>query len=258
MPSAKKLALEKKNIPKHVAVIMDGNGRWAQKRGLARGEGHRAGANAIDLLLDTALEYNIQVVSLYAFSTENWKRPRTEIRSLFQLLDFFLQDRLSRLVDKDIRLQISGDIARLPTGSRKLLENALLKTANGKTMTANFCLNYGSKQEILRAVELLLQNRQQKFLDEDNLQIREESVKKIFAAPKEKEFAGCLYTAKLPEVDLLIRTAGEKRLSNFLLYQAAYAELVFTDTLWPDFNRREFINCIDEYQRRTRKFGGLI
>lgn len=240
----KEKAKTSQKIPHHVAVIMDGNGRWAKERNLSRSEGHKAGAQVIDELLDVAIEYNINVISLYAFSTENWKRPKTEINGLFQLLNYFIKDKLPRMLANDIRMIVSGDIKKLPIASRRLIEDAQAQTAKGKSLTVNFCLNYGSQQEILRAASLVLQERVQKQ-------------KNLSAAIKEKEFARYLYTAKLPPVDLLIRTAGEKRLSNFLLYQSAYAELVFTDVLWPNFDRKEFIAAIEEFQNRTRKFGGL-
>lgn len=229
---------------------MDGNGRWAKSRGFTRTQGHRAGAQAVDVLLDVALEYKIKAISLYAFSTENWKRPASEVKSLFEILNLFIKEKLSRLVEKKIHLVVSGDLKKLPSTSRRLVEHAQ-ETTQKKiakkeiSLVLNFCLNYGSKQEILRAIPLLMAERQKKQ-------------KNLLKSVTEKEFAKYLYTANLPMVDLLIRTAGEKRLSNFLLFQSAYAELIFTNVLWPDFNREEFIKSIEEYQTRIRKFGGLV
>lgn len=224
---------------------MDGNGRWAKNRGLSRSQGHRAGAEAVIVLLESALEYKIKVISLYAFSTENWKRPASEVKSLFEILNFFIEKNLSLLLEKKIRLIVSGDLKKLPAVSRRLVKHAQEATQKGKALTLNFCLNYGSKQEILRAIPLLMAERQKNNKD-------------LLMPVTEKEFANYLYTAKLPMVDLLIRTAGEKRLSNFLLFQSAYAEIIFTNALWPDFNREEFIKNITEYQTRIRKFGGLL
>ena len=233
--------LNPKQIPAHIAVILDGNGRWAKSKGLKRLDGHRKGAEAVDNLLDTLLELQIKFVSLYVFSTENWKRPRTEITGLFKLLDEFITKREERMLQKGIKLHISGDLSRIPAKVRIKIENVQNSTAKGKNLTANFCLNYGSKDEILRAAMLCYQQMQ---------------LKKI-SRISEKMFSQNLDTAGLPDVDLLIRTAGEKRLSNFLLWQSAYAELYFTDTLWPDFSKKDLLAAIVDYQSRIRKFGAI-
>ncbi len=221
---------------------MDGNGRWATARGLKRSEGHRAGTETVDKLLDHLIKIKIPYVSLYAFSTENWRRPRTEIGALFSLLDEFIQTRLSKMIANGVRIVTSGDISRLPKKTRELLTDAMKKTARGRRLTANFCLNYGARDEIHRAAA--------KFAEA-------ERSKKTIRIPTEKQFRKLLWQPDLPDVDLLVRTAGELRLSNFMLYQAAYAELVFTDKTWPDFADADVEAAIAEFGRRKRKFGAL-
>lgn len=228
--------------PKHIAVIMDGNGRWATARGLKRSEGHRAGTETVDKLLDHLLKIKIPYVSLYAFSTENWRRPRTEVTALFSLLDEFIKTRLAKLMANGVRIVTSGDISRLPKKTRDLLSDAIKKTARGKKLTANFCLNYGARDEIHRAAV--------KFAEAERGQ-------KTIRIPTEKQFRKLLWLPDMPDIDLLVRTAGELRLSNFMLYQAAYAELVFTDKTWPDFGDADVDAAIAEFGRRKRKFGAL-
>lgn len=224
--------------PRHIAVIMDGNGRWAESRGLKRTEGHRAGTETVERLLDHLIKIKVPFVSLYAFSTENWRRPRTEITAIFKLLDEFIVTRLPKMIRQGVRIVTSGDISRLPKRSRELLQDAVKKTARGKRLTANFCLNYGSRAEILRAAELALAASRNGKLTE-------------------KQLARGLWQPAIPDVDLLVRTAGELRLSNFMLWQAAYAELYFTDKNWPDFGEQDVDAAIAEFKRRKRKFGGL-
>ncbi|MES0491226.1 MAG: polyprenyl diphosphate synthase [Leptospirales bacterium] len=231
-------------IPKHLAIIMDGNGRWAQDRGLSRLDGHKHGADILDRLLDTILELKIPYVSLYAFSTENWKRPKTEVTALFELLNRYLKDRLNKMVEKGICMRVSGDIQGLPFISRNLVNGALERTRNGTNLVANFCINYGSRDEIVHAVESLIAERSS------------HKVKKSANLTWE-DIDSFLYTSGMPGVDLLIRTGGEKRLSNFLLLQSAYAEIYFTETLWPEFNEKELLEILQWYQSRVRKFGGL-
>lgn len=228
--------------PQHIAVIMDGNGRWAQARGRRRTEGHRAGTETIDRLLDHLVKIKIPYVSLYAFSTENWKRPRTEISAIFNLLNEFIVTHLDKMIAKGVRIVTSGDIGRLPKRSRELLADATAKTARGKKLTANFCLNYGARDEILRAAAALANAR------------RGKTTAKV---PTEKEFRKFFWQPNLPDVDLLVRTAGELRLSNFMLFQLAYAELYFTEKTWPDFSEIDVDAAIAEFARRKRKFGGL-
>lgn len=223
---------------------MDGNGRWATSKGLSRSEGHRVGADAIDRLMDASLAAGLEVVSLYAFSTENWKRPITEVRSIFNLLVEFIDTRLDRIASKEIRILHSGSRKRLGSKVLSKIDSAIEKTRKNRKLTVNFCLNYGSQEELLAAFGRLNEER-----------IRNKvSLQKPISA---KELEKYLYTYPLPPVDLLIRTAGEKRLSNFLLWQSAYAELFFTDTLWPEYSEKDLQEALDWFGGRTRKFGGL-
>lgn len=228
--------------PRHIAVIMDGNGRWAERRGLERSDGHRAGTETIHRLLDYLIKIRIPYVSLYAFSTENWKRPKTEIKTIFQILNDFVCQRLDEMVKKSVRIVISGDITKLPPKTRELISEAVKKTARGEKLTANFCLNYGARDEILRAAAHWAKTP------------KASAAKKI---PTEKELRRWFWQPQLPDIDLLVRTAGEMRLSNFMLWQAAYAELYFTEKNWPEFSEHDVDAAIAEYRRRKRKFGGL-
>ena len=235
---------QKTKLPEHIAIIMDGNGRWATTKGLARKEGHREGSLAIDRLMDLAIEIGLKNISLYAFSTENWKRPITEVRAIFNLLEEFIDSRLDSILSKNIKILHSGSRKMIPSGSLKRIDKAVSATSKNTGIVINFCLNYGSQDEILNAFHKIIQNRIKK---NKNLE------KEIKIA----EFEEALYTYPLPPVDMLIRTAGEKRVSNFLLWQIAYAEIYFTDTLWPDFDKKSLFDALDWYAGRTRKFGGL-
>ncbi len=236
---SKRSLLDSSCIPAHVAIIMDGNGRWASQRSLSRSEGHKRGAEVIEPLMDSALELGIEVISLFAFSSENWSRPQKEIFGLWKLLDYFFSTRLNLLMEKGIRIIHSGSLKGLPPGSKKHLKKAVESTADNKQGTLNLCLNYGSRQEIVEAVNKWLDTRR--------------GSEKLTMKRLEK----FLYTAGLPDVDLLIRTSGEYRISNFLLYQLAYTELVFTDVLWPDFTAEDLYEAIYAYQNRERRFGGI-
>jgi len=237
---------------------MDGNGRWAKKNKLRKSEGHRRGSEAVDNLLDICLKYKISVISLYAFSTENWKRPKTEITNLFKLLDEFILSKLSKLLKNNIQLMVSGNISKLPKKSRLLLEDAVKQTTdnilnnNKKSITVNFCINYGSQNEIIYATKNMIEDNLQKYQSKE---INIALIKKIISKINSKQLEKYLYTAGLPNVDLLIRTSGEKRLSNFMLWQSAYAELYFVDKLWPDFSEEDLVDGFIEFQNRTRKFG---
>ena len=235
---------QKTKLPEHIAIIMDGNGRWATTKGLARKEGHREGSLAIDRLMDLAIEIGLKNISLYAFSTENWKRPITEVRAIFNLLEEFIDSRLDSILSKNIKILHSGSRKLIPAGSLKRIDRAVSATSKNTGIVINFCLNYGSQDEILNAFHKIIQNRIKK---NKNLE------KEIKIA----EFEEALYTYPLPPVDMLIRTAGEKRVSNFLLWQIAYAEIYFADTLWPDFDKKSLFEALDWYTSRTRKFGGL-
>jgi undecaprenyl diphosphate synthase len=232
------------NLPSHVAIIMDGNGRWATAKGLSRKEGHKEGSYAIDRLLDCALELGLKNISLYAFSTENWKRPLTEVTAIFELLEFFIEDRLQKITERGIKVLHSGAKSKIPMSSIKKIEKAVEATSSNNALQLNFCLNYGGQEEILHAFNAILSKRKQ----------AKQSLDKEISLDEMEE---SLYTYPLPPVDLLIRTAGEQRVSNFLLWQIAYAELYFTNTLWPDFNKEALFCALEWYEKRVRKFGGL-
>lgn len=222
-------------LPNHVAIIMDGNGRWAKARNLRRSEGHKQGLLTAENILDYSLEKGIKCVTLYVFSTENWKRPKLEVKALFSLAAKFF-DRFAKFCQDRVRVVVSGELDGLPTSLVKKIEEIQQKTAAFDAICVNLCINYGGRRDIVQAV--------QKIVDE-NGEISQENISRH------------LYNSFLPEPDLIIRTGGEMRLSNFLTYQSAYAELAFTKTLWPDFGRDEYFEIIDEYCRRSRNFGGL-
>lgn len=236
------VSLKRTKKPSHIGVIMDGNGRWAVERGLKRLEGHKRGVETVVSLLDLLLAEKIKVVSLYAFSTENWRRPRSEVTGLFTLLNEFIERELENLHKKGVRVMTSGRIEALPEKSRQLIEHAKKVTSKNKKLVANFCLNYGAQEEIVSAIKKLMKYQR--------LRAKPESL--TFDLVRAE-----LYTANLPDIDLLIRTAGEQRLSNFMLLQSAYAELYFTQICWPDFGEKEFKESLAEYTSRKRKFGGI-
>jgi undecaprenyl diphosphate synthase len=224
-------------IPQHIAVIMDGNGRWATRRGMKRHEGHRVGVESARTLVTHCREIGVRHLTLYTFSTENWARPEEEKRVLFDLLVRFLKGELSSLLGQDIRLRILGEIERFPLAVREMLKHVLRKTAHCKSMTLNLALNYGGRDEILRAVQTLAGQG-----------LRPEEI-------TPEAFADALYTHGQPDPELIIRTSGEKRISNFLLWQAAYSEFYFTDTLWPDFTPEELDKALEDFSNRQRRFG---
>jgi undecaprenyl diphosphate synthase len=234
-----KRLIDKKKIPSHIAIIMDGNGRWAKKKSLPRSEGHKRGAEIIEPLMDAAIDIGIRAVSLYAFSTENWIRPRAEILTLWKLLDYFFNTKIDSIKAKGIRIRHSGFLDRLPGSSKRTIQNAVDATRENRKLVLNFCLNYGGRQDIVQAVNGWIDGRH--------------SRERISAKDIEKG----LLTAGLPDVDLLIRTGGEYRISNFLVWQVAYAELVFQDVLWPDFKPYHLYKAVYEYQQRERRFGGI-
>lgn len=224
-------------LPAHIAVIMDGNGRWAKSRNLPREAGHRAGAEAVRVVVSECRALGIGHLTLYTFSSENWNRPKTEISALFSLLLEFLGDEVPRMEEQGIALHILGDIDGLPLAQRTALRHAVKRTSAGTAMTLNLALNYGGRAELVRAMRAFIQ---EKATPED---ITEESL------------AAHLYTAGLPDPDLMIRTSGEQRLSNYLLYQCAYSELYFTPVLWPDFGAAQLREALDAYAARSRRFG---
>ena len=252
MPSApdqKETLQNLKDLPRHTAIILDGNGRWAKRQNLPRSAGHRAGGENLNRLLEKVIELGIPFISLYTFSTENWKRPPGEISALWTLLEEFFQTHLEHCLRLGVRIQVSGSLSKLPSQSQKCLTDAVLQSAQCSKLTANFCINYGSHEEILRACHALIQKR---------LALYEKGNQKKAGAPlKQAEFEECLYTSGLPPVDLLIRTGGEMRISNFLLWQSAYAEIYVTETLWPDFSYENLIEALLWFQKRNRRFGGL-
>jgi undecaprenyl diphosphate synthase len=235
------LNLDLQYLPCHVAIIMDGNGRWAQKRSKPRLYGHKVGADSVRDIVEAAREIGIQVLTLYAFSSENWNRPENEVRGLMSILKSYLNSELARMLKNDIRLTCIGDMSRLPGGVRKVLSDSIVKTSKNKSLTLNLALSYGSRNEIVQAVQLLAnQCADGQLLPQDI---------------DERMVSESLYTKGLSDPDLLIRTGGEWRLSNFLLWQASYAEIYFTDVKWPDFRKREFYKAISDFQRRERRFG---
>ncbi len=218
---------------------MDGNGRWARKRGLPRIEGHRKGVKRVNEIIEAAIDQRLKAVTFYTFSMENWLRPRTEINALMRLLKNFIKSEMNRLHKKNVVFRAVGDIARLPAGVQKLLKEFEDLTANNTGLIVSSALSYGSRTEIVSAVKKIV---------EKGVPVKDVN---------EKLIVSCLYTAGIPDPDLIIRTSGEKRLSNFLLWQAAYSEFYFTDIYWPDFGRDEFISAIGEYKKRERRFGAL-
>jgi undecaprenyl diphosphate synthase len=228
-------------IPHHVAVIMDGNGRWAKQKGKIRIFGHQNGVQSVRETIEAAAEIGIQFLTLYAFSTENWNRPKTEVDTLMNLLVSSLKNELKTLQDNQIQLKAIGNIEQLPLKAQKGLQEVMQLTANNKRMVLNLALSYGSRFEILEAVKSISKKVVNNELLIENID--------------EKTINNHLYTFSLPDVDFLIRTSGEQRISNFLLWQAAYAELYFTNTLWPDFKKKDFYEAIAEYQKRERRYG---
>jgi undecaprenyl diphosphate synthase len=231
-------------LPAHVAIIMDGNGRWAKQRNYPRLLGHRAGINTVRNVVEACAQLGLEALTLYAFSVENWKRPRNEVEGLWRLLRFFLRKEVSNLLRNDIQLMAIGRIESLPDAVQAELQDAIDKTSSNRGMRLNLAINYGGRTELVDAVNAMIENAR----DEGNLNALEVT---------EESIADHLYTAGQKDPDLLIRTSGEMRISNFLLWQIAYSELYVTETLWPDFSRRDLLEAISEYQNRERRFGGL-
>jgi len=230
-------------LPRHVAIIMDGNGRWAAQRGQPRIAGHRAGVEAVRAAVDTGARLGLGALTLYAFSTENWKRPRYEVDALMRMLRRYLRIELDEIDRQNIKFQTIGRIGALSDNVRKEIERATERTARNKGMVLSVALNYGGRTEIVDAARAAVR----RLLDEGS---RPDEI-------TEERIANELYTRNLPELDLLVRTSGELRISNFLLWQSAYAEIYVMDTFWPDFRRVHLLEAIVDYQRRDRRFGGL-
>jgi len=237
------VSFELQMIPAHVGIIMDGNGRWAKKKLMNRIRGHEHGSDTVRSIVTAARELGIKVLSLYAFSTENWDRPKAEVKALMKLLKKFIVSQRSELSKNSIRLNIIGQKHKLPLDVQKEIDTTIALTKNGDKMILNLALSYGAREEITTAVKKIVKKIESKQLSSKNI--------------TSDLISDHLYTAKMPDPDLIIRTSGEYRLSNFLLWQAAYSEIYISDTLWPDFSKEEFIQILENYQKRDRRFGKI-
>jgi undecaprenyl diphosphate synthase len=233
--------LKQGNLPAHIAIIMDGNGRWAKKRGLPRVAGHREGIKSVREIVEVCGEIGVQVLTLYTFSTENWKRPRDEVSALMRLLIQTLRKEIADLMKNNVRVTAIGDLESLPEAVRNEFTEGIQATRNNTGLTLNLALSYGGREEILSAIRRIVSDVRDNKMDVDRI--------------NSESFSEYLYTADLPDPDLIIRTSGEFRVSNFLLWQAAYSEFYITDVLWPDFRRDELFRAIQNYQGRERRFG---
>jgi len=233
--------LDATHLPAHVAIIMDGNGRWAQKRLLNRVKGHERGSDAVRSVVRTCRELGIRYLTLYAFSTENWQRPKTEVEALMTLLKKFLKSEKSEMLENDIRLRVIGQINRLPAGVREALEETMSATGDNKSMDLILALSYGGRAEIVDMVRAVADKARQGRIDPQTIDA--------------ETITDHLYTRDIPDPDILIRTSGEMRISNFLLWQIAYSEIFVTPTLWPDFSKDELVQIIKDYQGRERRYG---
>ena len=231
------------NIPSHVAIIMDGNGRWARKINKERFFGHNRGINSVKESIDVSIELGIETLTLFAFSMENWKRPKSEINALMTLLSSSIENELKSIIENNIKLNVIGDLDLVPKKTSDKLLSAIIKTKNNDGLNLNLAVSYGAKQELVRAIKIISHKVKKNIISEEN--IDEETINKH------------LYTENSKNVDLLIRTGGEFRVSNFLLWQISYAELNFQKVLWPDFKKYHFLNAIIDYQNRTRRFGKI-
>ena len=231
------------NIPSHVAIIMDGNGRWAKKINKERFFGHNRGVNSVKESIDVSIELGIETLTLFAFSMENWKRPKNEINALMTLLSISIENELKSMIENNIKLSVIGDLDLVPKKTRDKLLDAIIKTKNNDGLNLNLAVSYGAKQELVRAIKIISHKVKKNIISEEN--IDEETINEH------------LYTENSKNVDLLIRTGGEFRVSNFLLWQISYAELNFQKVLWPDFKKYHFLNAIIDYQNRTRRFGKI-
>lgn len=233
----------KGNLPQHVAIIMDGNGRWAQQRGLHRIHGHKKGVERAEEITEVSAEIGIKYLTLFAFSTENWKRPKGEVEFLMHLLKEFLVNKREKFIKNNVRFTVMGQILQLPKEVVKEIEQTIEATKNCTGLTLNLALNYGGRAEIVDAVKKIVKRVLENSINPEDID--------------EELFSKFLYHPSMPEPDLLIRTSGEMRISNFMLWQLAYTELYFTKTLWPDFTKEEFLKAIEDYKNRERRFGGL-
>ena len=227
--------------PKHIAIVMDGNGRWAKKRGESRIEGHRKAKKSVRESIEFCVENKIDYLSLFAFSTENWNRPRLEVKALMNLLHVVIKDELLNLIKQNIKLKVIGNLKKLPEKTRKSLKEAILDTENNDGLTLILAINYSGKWDIINATKKIIENNPKGDLANFN----------------EKYFEKNLSTSNIPDPELIIRTSGEQRISNFYLWQSAYSELYFTNILWPDFSKKELNNAIFEFKKRNRRFGSV-
>ncbi|MGD9135144.1 MAG: isoprenyl transferase [Desulfobacterales bacterium] len=239
--SSSEMELDKTKLPAHVAIIMDGNGRWAKKRLLNRVNGHEKGSETVRTIVRTCRQIGISYLTLYAFSTENWLRPKAEVEALMALLSNFLRSERQEMVENKIRLRVIGQLNRLPSKVRKELDRTLTATKELTGMNLILALSYGGRAEIIRMVQEVAEKTKQGIIDPESID--------------EELISGHLYTHDIPDPDLLIRTSGEMRISNFLLWQIAYTELFVTPTLWPDFNKAEFLQILKDFSARVRRFG---
>ncbi|NQU03582.1 MAG: isoprenyl transferase [Syntrophaceae bacterium] len=233
--------IDRTRLPNHIAIIMDGNGRWARKNALRRLAGHKKGADSVRSVVRSCRRLGIKFLTLYAFSVENWQRPKDEVRALMSLLEEYLQSEVQEMNDKDIRLMTIGDVDRFSWKTREVLLDTVEKTSKNSGMILTLALSYGGRDEIVESVKKIVRD------------IKEERIKESDIT--KENFSNYLYTSYIPDPDLLIRTSGEHRVSNFLLWQLAYAELYFTDVLWPDFSEESLFDAIVDYQKRERRFG---
>ena len=231
------------HLPNHVAIIMDGNGRWAKKIGRKRAFGHENGTKSVRECIDHSMKLGIKNLTLFVFSTENWNRPKYEVKALMELLVYSLEKERVNLINNEIKLNVIGDLEALKDKPKSKLKSIILETKNNKKLNLNLAISYGSKQEIVNAIREVSNKVKNNIISSKNID--------------ENIINEHLYTRNLPNVDLLIRTGGEKRVSNFLLWQIAYAEMYFTDVLWPDFKKEDFIEALNDYQKRERRFGKI-
>jgi len=235
--------INKENLPRHVAIIMDGNGRWAENKALHRVRGHQKGADSVRKIVTLSRNLGIEWLTLYAFSEENWKRPKHEVNALMKLLKRFLKGELKEMQENGIRLNTIGNTEKLPANTREVLLETIRQTSHNTNMVLTLALSYGGRQEILNAVQKIAHKVQKGEIKPTDI--------------TEERFSNSLYTRGMPDPDLLIRTSGEYRISNFLLWQISYSEIYITPTLWPDFGEQEFLKALTEYQRRDRRFGAI-
>ncbi len=239
----KEYGLDPNKIPRHIAIIMDGNGRWAKARGLSRIEGHRAAVKAVRETVEICVELGIKYLTLYAFSVDNWRRPKKEIDALMRLLKQFLKKESSKLMEHKIRLVAIGRLEELPAGVQEEIEKTISLTSNNKGLTLILALNYGGRSEIVDSVKSCIKDIKKGNIDINDI--------------NEEKFSDYLYTKNIPDPDLLIRTSGEYRISNFLLWQISYSEIWITPILWPDFRKKHLVQSIKEYGERERRYGGV-